>query len=268
MARLLLQALPPVAATSNAGGGESLAGQKRAAEEDSPDEEACALSGLFTCCCVLSGCGSVHGICRPPTHMLSCVSGAVGAPRPPVPVLCSLISAQAAGSSGRPSPFARIQGSGAAKQQGAASQQPPLPPQPHAPPQHSGPAPVVMEASAVPMSLSSLASMFAGSSTPLTTADLQKYQSAGLNLANFPSLPSVRPCAISLVPVAGPPLSSVGKGRGRFHYMQRSEMLSRPIRLSSCSSSHTLNQPHNGNCRKDGLPCRACHGDAWFFLSA
>lgn len=41
------------------------------------------------------------------------------------------------------------------------------------------------------MSLQSIASMFGNSSTPLTAADLQKYQSAGLNLANFPSLPSV-----------------------------------------------------------------------------
>ena len=41
------------------------------------------------------------------------------------------------------------------------------------------------------MNLQNLASMFSNSSTPLTAADLQKYQSAGLNMANFPSLPSV-----------------------------------------------------------------------------
>ena len=98
---------------------------------------------------------------------------------------------QAAGSSGRPSPFARIQGSGATKEQAASVQQLPLP-QSRAQVQHSSSASAAVEASPAPMSLSSLASMFAGSSTPLTTADLQKYQSAGLNLANFPSLPSVR----------------------------------------------------------------------------
>ena len=49
------------------------------------------------------------------------------------------------------------------------------------------------------MSLQSIASMFG--STPLTTADLQKYQSAGLNLANFPSLPSVRSVPLSCSPV-------------------------------------------------------------------
>lgn len=43
-----------------------------------------------------------------------------------------------------------------------------------------------------PMNLQNLASMFSNSSTPLTAADLQKYQSAGLNMSNFPSLPSVR----------------------------------------------------------------------------
>ena len=41
------------------------------------------------------------------------------------------------------------------------------------------------------VSLQNLANMFSNSSTPLTAADLQKYQSAGLNMANFPSLPSV-----------------------------------------------------------------------------
>ena len=41
------------------------------------------------------------------------------------------------------------------------------------------------------INLQNLASMFSNSSTPLTAADLQKYQSAGLNMANFPSLPSV-----------------------------------------------------------------------------
>ena len=41
------------------------------------------------------------------------------------------------------------------------------------------------------VNLQNLASMFSNSSTPLTAADLQKYQSAGLNMANFPSLPSV-----------------------------------------------------------------------------
>ena len=44
------------------------------------------------------------------------------------------------------------------------------------------------------MNLQNLASMFSNSSTPLTAADLQKYQSAGLNMANFPSLPSVSIC--------------------------------------------------------------------------
>ncbi len=44
------------------------------------------------------------------------------------------------------------------------------------------------------MNLQNLASMFSNSSTPLTAADLQKYQSAGLNMANFPSLPSVSTC--------------------------------------------------------------------------
>ncbi|CAL5229988.1 g13422 [Coccomyxa viridis] len=43
------------------------------------------------------------------------------------------------------------------------------------------------------MNLQNLASMFSNSSTPLTAADLQKYQSAGLNMANFPSLPSALP---------------------------------------------------------------------------
>jgi hypothetical protein len=108
---------------------------------------------------------------------------------------------QAAGSSGRPSPFARFQGSGGAgAKPGGAPQLPPLP-QPAAQAQQPGggtSAPLQAASAAEtatpgpPMSLSSLASMFAGSSTPLTTADLQKYQSAGLNLANFPSLPSVR----------------------------------------------------------------------------
>ena len=41
------------------------------------------------------------------------------------------------------------------------------------------------------VNLQNLANMFSNSSTPLTAADLQKYQSAGLNMANFPSLPSV-----------------------------------------------------------------------------
>lgn len=68
-----------------------------------------------------------------------------------------------AGNSGRPSPFAA---------------------------QSSAKVGQAAEALPQQMSLQSIASMFG--STPLTTADLQKYQSAGLNLANFPSLPSVR----------------------------------------------------------------------------
>ena len=103
---------------------------------------------------------------------------------------------QAAGNSGRPSPFARIQSSGAkpgAQQQQAGA----------ATPQAAQLSRLLQQGGAgadgTPLTLSSLATMFAaGSSTPLTTADLQKYQSAGLNLANFPSLPSVR--------AASPPL--------------------------------------------------------------
>lgn len=70
-----------------------------------------------------------------------------------------------ANNSGRPSPFAHAQGS---SKQGQPAE--PLPPH---------------------MNLQNIASMF-NSSLPLTTADLQKYQSAGLNLANFPSLPAVQ----------------------------------------------------------------------------
>ena len=95
-------------------------------------------------------------------------------------------------------------------------------------------------AEGAPLTLSSLATMFAAnSSTPLTTADLQKYQSAGLNLANFPSLPSVRAATDKFSPQL--PLVGVRKSPCR---------CSTPLRGSGVNAAE---RPCTLRCLQSGL---------------
>ncbi|BDA44884.1 probable calmodulin-binding protein 60 B at N-terminal half [Coccomyxa sp. Obi] len=117
-----------------------------------------------------------------------------------------------AGNSGRPSPFAA---QSSAKVGQAAE---PLPQQ---------------------MSLQSIASMFGNSSTPLTAADLQKYQSAGLNLANFPSLPSALPSGDLEMLLQQHPMVS-GMGRAPSFGMGKLESMELPDAVAAVAMLHDM----------------------------
>ena len=82
------------------------------------------------------------------------------------------------------------------------------------------------------INLQNLASMFSNSSTPLTAADLQKYQSAGLNMANFPSLPSVSCLAHDFSPSPpGMPLASVDETQ---HISKLKFFSAKPLKFVLC----------------------------------
>ncbi|KAK9908084.1 hypothetical protein WJX75_002589 [Coccomyxa subellipsoidea] len=116
-----------------------------------------------------------------------------------------------AGNSGRPSPFAA---------------------------QSSAKVGQAAEAMPQQMSLQSIASMFG--STPLTTADLQKYQSAGLNLANFPSLPSALPSGDLEMLLQQHPMMSSGMGRAPSFGMAKLESMELPDAVAAVAMLHDM----------------------------